>query len=149
MKSFEAQLADFASETLRDIRHVVAESSQDVVEAAQTTQLGVTRGASGFEEGKIPVGETADLVNSLVSGLNGSVLSSGSGSYGVAIAGFKLGDVIEFGWTMDYAMRIEHGFTGTDELGRSYQQAGRHFVGANVERWSEIVDENVREVARK
>ena len=34
----------------------------------------------------------------------------------------------------------------TDALARSYNQAGRHFVGKNAERFSEFVATRVREV---
>jgi len=129
-----------------DLKYVATAAIQDVVEAAQTTQLGVTRGADGFEEGKIPVGLTSDLVNSLVSSVNGSPAGEGESSYDAAILGFEVGDTLSFAWTMEYAMRIEHGFTGTDALGRSYNQAGRHFVGANAARFPEFVENRAAEV---
>ena len=140
-KSFTAQIEDFAALTKKNLRYVAAESSQDVLEAAQTPQLAISKGASSFVEGKIPVAEST-LINSL------SVDGGGEGddSYVVAIAGFQIGDVMEFAWSARYALRIEAGFTGTDSLGRRYNQPGRHFVGKNAERFSDFVAQHAAEV---
>ena len=145
MAKFAQQVKALADVAKKDMRYVAAEAIQDVMEAAQTTQLGISRGATSFEVGKIPV-DTADLVNSLVSSVDGAPVASGAASYSTAIAGFEIGDTLQFAWTMEYALRIEHGFTGTDELGRQYNQPGRHFVGANAARFPEFVEARVREV---
>lgn len=139
-KSFKAQLDDFAKLTARNMRYVASEAIQDVMEAAQTPQLGMSKGATSFEVGKIPVAES-DLINSLTSeGI------TGADSYTVAIAGFEIGDVMEFAWTEPYAARIEYGFTGTDKLGREYDVPGRHFVGENAAKFPEFVQARIAEV---
>lgn len=130
-KSFTAQLKDIERLTVKNLRYVAAEAIQDVVEAAQTPQTGVTKGASGFVEGKIPVAE-AELINSLTS--NGT---EGKDSYAVAIAGFDLGDTLTFAWTAPHAMALE---VGTSRI------AGRHFVGANAKRFEEFVAKRAKEV---
>lgn len=140
-KSFTAQLQDFAKLTTANMKYVAAESIQDVVEAAQTPQPSVKRTGGAFEEGKIPV-DTSDLINSL--SVNGG--APGAESYTVALADFDIGDVMTFEWTAEYAMRIEAGFVGEDELGREYNQAGRHFVGANAARFPEFVKAREAEV---
>ncbi|MEX0301955.1 MAG: hypothetical protein AB3N24_05980 [Leisingera sp.] len=145
-KKFSAQVAEFSQKTKRNMRYVAAEAIQDVVEAAQTTQLGITRGAESFEEGKIPVGLTGDLVNALVSSIDGGASGAGAASYATVIAGMELGDRLTFTWTQEYAMRIEAGFTGTDAKGRQYNQSGRHFVGANAARFQDFVDARSNEV---
>lgn len=139
-KSFALQIAEWVDDTIDDVRSVATEATQDLMEAAQTPQLGVSRGGV-FEVGKIPVAE-GDLINSLVAGLNGSTLANGQTAYGVAIAGFELGDVMEFGWTQEYALNIEYGWTTS----AGKQVPGRHFVGANVARWQEFVEAAVRKV---
>ena len=139
-QSFTAQLEDFAKLTKTNMEYVAKQSIQDVLEAAQTTQLGMTKGATSFEVGKIPVAEK-ELVNSLT-----SEGATGADSYTVAIAGMEIGDVLRFAWTVPYAYRIELGFTGTDSLGREYDVPGRHFVGANAAKFSEFVDARVAEV---
>jgi hypothetical protein len=141
-KSFTAQLRNFANIRKADLRKVATAAIQDVLEAAQTPQLGITKGADGFVEGKIPVAE-AELINSLT--VEGS---SGADAYVVAIAGLQIGDVMKFEWTAPHALRMEAGFTGTDSLGREYNQPGRHFVGKNAARFSDFVEARAAEVKR-
>ena len=141
-KTFTAQVRDFGKLTKKQMKFVAAESIQDVLEAAQTPQLGLTKGATSFVEGKIPVAE-ADLINSLeVGGV------TGEDAYVTAIAGYGLGDNMRFAWTAPHAMRMEQGFTGIDELGREYDQPGRHFVGANAANFSEFVAARTKEVRK-
>ena len=142
-RSFTASVKSFADLTKKNMRYVASEAIQDVMEAAQTPQVGITKGATSFVEGKIPVAE-ADLINSL--SVDGGEASSDA--YVVAIAGYDLGDNMRFAWTSDYAYRIELGFSGTDALGRTYNQAGRHFVGKNAARFSEFVENRANEVRR-
>lgn len=146
-KTFTAQLKDFENLTAQNMRYVAAEAIQDVVEAAQTPQPSVKRTGGTFEEGKIPV-DDGDLVASLNSRIAGGGGETGAASYVTAIAGMELGDRLEFEWTQAYALRIEAGFSGTDSKGRTYNQAGRHFVGANAARFSEFVEKHVAEVKK-
>ncbi len=141
-KSFTAQLAEFEKLTTQNLKYVASESVQDVLEAAQTPQRGISKGATSFVEGKIPVA-VSDLINSLT-----SVGTEGAESYTVAIAGYEIGDSMEFAWTAPHAMRMEMGFTGTDSLGREYNQEGRHFVGVNARRFPEFVEKRAKEVRR-
>lgn len=144
-KSFAAQVADFKGRTLQKMRYVAVNAIQDVMEAAQTPQPGVERTGGTFIEGRIPV-VTSELINSLTSGKGASGGAKGELSYTTALAGFQVGDRLTFAWTASYALRIEAGFTGTDALGRRYNQPGRHFVGKNAERFSEFVAARVKEV---
>ena len=140
-KTFTAQLADFEKLTTQNLKYVAVEAIQDVVSAAQTAQRGITLGATSFVEGKIPEGKTKNLKNSLTS--NGT---EGVASYTVAIGAYEVGDTLTFAWTAPYALRMELGFTGTDIKGRTYNQAGRHFVGANARKFPEFVAARVKEV---
>jgi hypothetical protein len=144
-KTFAAQVADFKGRTLKKMRYVAVNAIQDVMEAAQTPQPGVDRTGGTFIEGRIPV-VSSDLINSLTSGKGSSGGAKGALSYTTAITGMQIGDRLTFAWTMPYAMRIEAGFKGTDALGRTYNQPGRHFVGANAARFSEFVAARVKEV---
>lgn len=141
-KSFTAQLEDFEEFTVQNLKYIASEAIQDVLEAAQTPQRGITKGATSFVEGKIPVAES-DLINSLTT--NGT---EGATSYTVAISGYEIGDNMEFVWTAPHALRMEAGFSGTDSLGRKYEQPGRHFVGANARRFPEFVEKRAKEVRR-
>ena len=136
MKSFEAQLKDFATMTEANLNYVMKSSITDVLVAAQTTQIGIGQGATSFVEGKIPV-DTAELVNSLT--VDGA---EGPESYVVAIAGMRIGDVKRFAWTADHALPMEVGWTTS----RGTVVPGRHFVGKNAGDFSDHVDKYAREV---
>ncbi|MBQ0802992.1 MAG: hypothetical protein KBT76_14770 [Sulfitobacter litoralis] len=141
-KSFTAQLQDSEEFTVQDLKYIASESIQDVMEAAQTPQTGVTKGASGFVEGKIPVAEK-ELINSLTSdGVKGA------DSYAVAIAGYELGDVMSFAWTADHALPMETGFSIELKDGGRKEVPGRHFVGKNARRFPEFVEKRAKEVRR-
>ena len=138
MKTFHAQLQDFANLTKKNIRYVATNAISDVVEAAQVPQVSAKRTYGPFQEGKIPV-DTGALRKSLISGANGSFGPQSEDSYAVALAGYDLGDYMRFGWTAPYAMAVEAG-TG--------RMAGRHFVGKNAARFSAFVEKYAREVRK-
>lgn len=141
-KAFVDFVLDFENQTVQDMEYVFVESVQDVLEAAQTPQRGVTKGASGFVEGKIPVAES-ELINSLVA--NDS--AAGPDSYVLALGSFVLGQYLTFKWTAPHALRMEEGFIGQDKLGRNYKQEGRRYVGANADRFhTEFVPKRMAEV---
>lgn len=144
-KSFVADIEAFKGRTIKNMRYVAVNAIQDVMEAAQTPQPGVARTGGTFIEGRIPV-VTSELIESLTSGKGSSAGAKGSLSYTTALAGFQIGDRMSFSWTSPYALRIEAGFVGTDSLGRTYNQPGRHFVGKNAERFSDFVAARVKEV---
>lgn len=137
-KTFTAQIQAFADLTKQNLKYVAVNAIQDVMESAQTPQPSVKRTGGTFQEGKIPV-DTAELINSLISGANGSFGPQAADSYAVALAGYDLGDYMRFGWTAPYAMHVELG-TG--------RMAGRHFVGANAARFSQFVEKYAREVRK-
>lgn len=139
-QSFTAQLKEFAKMTKANMRYVAAEAIQDVVEAAQTPQLGVTKGGT-MEVGKIPVAE-AELINSLST--NGG--SPDSDSYVVAIASFEIGDVMTFAWTAPHALPMETGYSIEREDGGRTEVPGRHYVGFNARRFSDFVRAREAEV---
>jgi hypothetical protein len=143
-KSFTAQMYDIIDLSVDSMEYVMRQSISDVVEGAQTTQIGITQGATTFVEGKIPVGLTSELVNSL------SVDGGGESAdaYVVKIAGMEIGDSMEFAWTAPHARRINSGFTGTDELGRIYNQPGRFFVDRNAEKFPDHVKRRAAEVRK-
>jgi len=146
-RSFSADVRKFAELTQRQMRRVVVDSLYDVLEGAQTSAQGITAGGT-IKEGKIPV-VSSDLINSLAVEVNGSVGPEDKLSYSVAIANYNIGDYMRFGWTIEYAMRVENGFTGTDKTGRTFNQAGWHFVSHNAAKWPRIVDGHIAKYAVK
>ncbi|WRH62039.1 MAG: hypothetical protein RSE12_16955 [Fuscovulum sp.] len=145
VKSFSADLRKFKGLTVEKMEKVVRASVQDVLEGAQTTATGITKGGT-LKVGNIPVAE-GELAGSLTSSVAGGGESVGEASYIVAIEGYKLGAPMQFAWPMVYAMRIENGFVGTDALGREYNQPGWHFVGINAAKWEEHVAKNAANLA--
>ena len=143
-KTFTAQLSDIADLTIEGMEYVMRQSISDVLVGAQETQIGITQGATTFVEGKIPVGTTAELVNSL------SVDGGGESAdaFVVAIAGLEIGETMSFAWSAPHARRINSGFTGTDSLGRTYNQPGRFFVDVNAAKFPDHVKKRANEVRR-
>lgn len=121
--TFLADIENFEKRTVQNMIYIAVNSVQDVVEGAQTPQRGVTKGGT-FEEGKIPVAE-AELINSLTT--DGT---KGAESYVFALAGYQIGDSMQFAWTAPHAMPMEVGTKHT---------RGRHFVGLNAKRFVEFV----------
>lgn len=137
-QSFSADVRAWTSLTRKQMRRVVVDALYDVLEGAQTSAKGITAGGT-LKEGRIPV-VSGDLINSLAVEINGTLGPKGASAYTVAIDGYNVGDYIRFGWTMEYAMRVENGFTGTDETGRTFNQSGWHFVLNNAAKWPKYVD---------
>jgi hypothetical protein len=66
----------------------------------------------------------------------------------IAIHGMKAGDIF---WMVNgtaYAARLEFGFTGTDKLGRNYDQRGRFFVRDTLRQFPAIVREKASVLLR-
>ena len=145
MGKHTASLRDAIKLKKQQIRYIAINAIQDVVEAAQTPQPCVARTGGTFIEGRIPV-VSSDLIQSLDTRINGKSSGVSDVSYTAMLAGFDLGDQLQFAWTMPYALRIEKGYVGTDSAGRKFNQAGRFFVGKNAARFSDFVDARAKEV---
>jgi len=122
-QTFSAQIDAFVAKTKRRISAVLKQSTQDVIELAQTP---VAKG------GHMPV-DTGFLRSSLQSSLLGGTSLSGPESYVLLAVGFEPGMVAEFGWTANYARHVEYGTRG---------RPGRHFVGNAAAQWDAIVQKN-------
>lgn len=145
-KKFSAQVSDMIKNNKRKLRKVAIDSITDVCRQAQTSAQGITAGGT-LVDGKIPV-VTADLINSFTSNVGGSS-SKGAQSYTVALSGLQVGDIARFTWDIEYSMRVNYGFMGTDALGRKYNQKGWHFMTRAVEKWPEFVAQNAAKVSKK
>ena len=126
-----AQLDEWARMTKERMDAIVAGSTDRVFEIAQTPKA---RG------GKMPVVEGV-LRNSFQASLNGTTSLSGPVAYEMVAAQMKAGDVAQGGWTAEYARRVNSGFTGTDSLGRTYNQEGAHFLEDAAMKWPTVVRE--------
>ena len=141
-RRFVADIRHFRDMTKKNMRATFVDAAFDVLEHAQTSARGITAGGV-LIEGRIPTVST-DLIKSLSSSVNGGAGALGEGSYALALAGMDIGDTVTFEWTMEYAARIEYGFSGTDALGRTYDVPGWQFVGTNAARWPEFVENRAR-----
>jgi hypothetical protein len=140
MGKFAADVSQLVKKTEDRLRYVAMMAIQDVVEAAQQPQLGMTKGATSFVEGKIPVAE-GELRGSLVASLMGGAAAVGPDSYAVVLSGYEVGDSMNFAWTARHALPMELGFTAVN--GR--QVPGRFFVTRNAERFPSFVAARVAE----
>ena len=140
MGTFAADVGQLVKKTEDRLRYVALMSIQDVMEAAQQPQRGITKGASSFVEGKIPVAE-GELRGSLKAELMGGASAVGDASYAVVLSGYEVGDSFRFTWTARHALPMELGFTAVN--GR--QVPGRFFVSRNAERFASFVAARVQE----
>lgn len=121
--NFTLQVEQFAGKTVEQMRNVLRNSVQDVLETAQRPKA---------QGGRMPV-DTGFLRNSLASGLNGAFGPPDANSYTLTVAGMDLGDVARFAWTAEYAIH--------QELGTS-KFPGNHFVGSAAAQWEKFVAAN-------
>lgn len=63
------------------------------------------------------------------------------GEISLVIEGAPIEAPLTFAYTMAYAMRQHYGFVGQDSLGRTYNQAGRHWVTLTAQNWQRYVSE--------
>ncbi len=143
-RSFAAQLKGIADKTKTQMKDVLGASVEDVMKIAQTP---VENG------GRMPV-KDGYLVNSVVSELNGEIVGPAStesdkggaqstANIALVVTDIEPGDTARFGWTAEYARRMEMGFVGEDSLGRTFNQEGKHFVEGAAAQWPQIVERNV------
>lgn len=57
----------------------------------------------------------------------------------LAIAGLDAGETFYFGAQANYMPRLNYGFTGTDALGRTYNQAGKGWIERHATLWPQYV----------
>lgn len=62
------------------------------------------------------------------------------GGMAESLGAVALGDTLYATYTAIYAARIEHGFNGTDSLGRNYNQSGHYMISDHLDLWQYYVD---------
>lgn len=118
---------------------VVAQSAHNVAQIAQTPQPSVKVRGGPPEQGKIPV-DTGFLRNSFTSTLMGGTSMSGPDSFVLVTGQMKAGDVVQFGWTAEYARHVEFGTSN---------MKGAHFATNAVDQWPAIVREVVARAVKE
>ncbi|MEL6170492.1 MAG: hypothetical protein AAFN44_03435 [Pseudomonadota bacterium] len=108
-QSFSAQVRNWTEKAKRNAGLVVADAAQGVFADMSRRQPGVKETGGTFEIGKVPVGDSGLLANSMLTTLNGGSMGSGPDAYIAGLAGFELGDSIVHAFTQEYAPHIEYG----------------------------------------
>lgn len=139
--SFTASVRGWTDKAKRNADLVVKGSISDVGELMTRRQPSVKETGGSFKEGFVPV-DKSELINSQQVEINGGVVASGDVDYSAAIANMEIGDAVRAVFTAPHARRMEYGFSGTDSLGRTYNQAGRFFVRNAVQQWQTVVAQN-------
>lgn len=136
--------ADWAAQQKARLRAIYQTATQLVLSA-----MGRGSASGSYGPGLIPV-RTGNLARSAIMQVgkapteaDGPFTSSPDAS---AIINLDLGDHAYFGWQAKYARRINYGFSDTDSLGRTYNQAGRGFAEAIAARWQTYVKDATNEV---
>lgn len=95
---------------------------------------------------------TGNLMRSLLAQIGSMPLQGGpeeryAGSdVGAVVAQALLGSAIYLGFQAVYARRMNFGFAGEDSLGRTYNQAGRHFIERAAALWPQCVKQAMQDV---
>jgi hypothetical protein len=139
-KTFAASIAEFVDKTEENLNAVFKQSAYEIFEIAQTPK------GSG---GRMPI-DTGILRASLHIAVNAQDVANGPTSYVVILNQAQFGDTIRGEYRgVNYALRQEFGFVGTDSLGRTYNQQGNFFVGNAAAQWQNIVNKNARLAAER
>jgi hypothetical protein len=93
---------------------------------------------------QIGIGNIPDGVLELDDKTGQATISTGA----ARVAGIKAGDVVYLVNSLPYSLRLEFGFTGTDSLGRTYNQPPKFIVGLTVEEYISVVNKAASEVKR-
>lgn len=134
MADFTSQVSAWVRETEARMAAVFRESAQRVISDMQ----GRVPVDTGFLKSSLQVSTTAPVPADR-SPDAGGVAAYNPTAATLAIAGAEIGDTLFASYSAVYAPRINYGFVGTDALGRTYNQAGRHFVELAAQRWPAIV----------
>lgn len=68
------------------------------------------------------------------------------GDITMVLSGATVEDTVTVAFTMVYAARVNFGFVGQDSLGRTYDQAGAHFVELAAQKWPQIAAQSAMRV---
>lgn len=90
--------------------------------------------------------DTGTLRGSFVNSQNGAKLGKDGDAViytlaAVADIGQSDFETIQFGWTVEYARRVNSGFIGEDSLGRTFNQTGAFYIEFATDSWQTIVAE--------
>lgn len=129
-----------------DVRYILNEAVQDVIEGAQTPQAPVSQTGGSFETGKMAV-DTAELINSLHLG------EQHIGENPQVVGLIEPGTIQTFEWQSDHAAPHEFGFRIVSDEDTDYggdvDVPGRFFATENAAKFPEHVERHAKEVNGK
>lgn len=134
MADFTSQVSAWVRETEARMTAVFREAAQRVIGEMQERVPVDT----GFLKASLQVSTSAPIPADRSPG-EGTTYAYNPTAATLAIAGAEIGDRLFASYSAVYGPRINYGFVGTDALGRTYNQAGRHFVELAAQRWPAIV----------
>lgn len=139
MKTFSAQVSDWVRETKRTTTRVHRQAVQDFTEAVVgDTPVNVghaRRSWLGTTDAMPPIRPDLKEFN------NGPATE-------LTIAMLSPGDTYWLGAQAAYVPRLNYGFTGTDSLGRTYNQSGIGWIEKHEALWPSYVRGAERKIAR-
>lgn len=137
MASFKAQVSDFVKQTKRDTtlvhRQAVQDFTEAVVEDTPVDTGNARRSWLGSSSTMPPVRpDAAEFLE--------------TGATELTIATLDVGDTYWLGAQAAYVPRLNYGFTGTDSLGRSFNQQGKGWIEKHAALWPTYVKAAERKV---
>lgn len=137
MGAFAATVTKWAQETEARTQAVLRSSAQRVANEVRETVN---------EGGRMPI-VTGNLRRSLLASTTAMPTTAAADTkfaesdISLVIQGLEVGETLYLGFQANYARRLNFGFVAEDKLGRTYNQAGFHFVEGVAARWQQIVNE--------
>jgi len=143
-KSFTAQVSDWVDDEAQPrLSWIIQSAVNKLVDE-------VTRGKE--KGGLMPI-DTRNLAKSLLASssrapsvIKGKTDFDNASTTELVILGHEAGDTLWLGFQAAYAARVNFGFTGTDSLGRSYNQTGAFFFESAAAKWPEFVMQAEKEI---
>ena len=142
MGQFHAIIDQWTKETEQRMTAVWRQSIDDLADTMNRTR------ANG---GRLPH-LTGNLMRSLLASTSAMPSTGGPNAkytgqdVGLVTAGLRLDQTVWLGYQAIYARRLNYGFVGQDSLGRTYNQAGAHFVEGAIAEWPSIVARAVAKI---
>lgn len=139
--SFSAIVSEWVLETDKRIIAVFRTAASIVIEEMQTTHKagGLNRIEFGHHLASLQVGINTPAQEAIKKAPSTPAKPFAMGTVDAVIAGAQIGDTVMASYGMVYSLRLEYGFSGTDSLGREYDQKPYAFVRTAAQRWPDVV----------
>lgn len=143
-KSFEAQVSAWAAQSKQRTQAVFRNSAQRIYERVTTPDE--SGGKLPFLDGNLQKSAAVATDAPVPVKKDVTEFADNTQANELVIAGADLGDTVYVTFQAAHGPRQNYGFVGQDSLGRTYNQAGAHFIEDAAERWQQIVKEESAKV---